>query len=133
MPEDADEAVKRYLAEANPAERRELANALLDSSTNRLTRAPAEVPLYAVLLSRLASTAIVILELVLLPDTGIHRTQVLAALFFPLVVAWFPNEIARATGRIDMVIRIDRASARQITLTLGWALLLMPLVFRVVR
>src|SRR5262245_26976982 len=74
--------------------------------------------------SRCLSAIVAISYSVLL---GAPPFRLLAFLVLPMSIAWFPNQVASATGSLGVLQRVTRPSPPLPLLILAWVLLLFPL------
>jgi hypothetical protein len=121
----ADTPTERYLAKATPQEQRDFANALLAGRARVASLEENDISRRAVLASRLLSLPIIGFYIASV-GLGPQLIRVLAGLTLCIAMAWFPNQVARATGRIGGQTGISRPSHPRIALVVAWLLLLMP-------
>jgi hypothetical protein len=130
----AKDAMRRYSAALSPNERTELARTLIEaSSATGLASAGRAVPNSLVWISRIGSLAVASYYWYLTGFVQHSLLQLALSLFLPIAVVWFPNQLARATGRLGVSPKITIASPPRAVLALGWVILLVPIVARAVR
>ena len=114
-------AVHKYLDGASPEERREFAETLLNAQSR--VRRDSSVPRSLVRASRLASVALVGVSAL---DRGFEQEQfrLVLGLALLLAIAWFPNQLAQATGRFGVGRYVSRPSHPWVLLIVAWLLLL---------
>ena len=118
-----DDTIRRYLETGTPEEQKEFAEALL-SSQKKINDPTPSIPAATIRASRFL---FVVLAAFIVISLG--RREELVKLL-PLLVllgamAWFPNEIAAATGRIGFRTAVSRPSHPWILFVLVWLFLLL--------
>ena len=118
--EQPDPAIQRYWENASPEEQQKFAKTLLDAEAR--VRKDSSVPPSVIRTSRLASAAIV--GAYALGDGLVLGFRGIFAFAFLVAIAWFPNQLARATGRMGVGTAVSRPSHPWVLLIIVWMLLL---------
>jgi hypothetical protein len=127
----SEDAIRKYMESATPEEQRQLADAFLDSKSRASTPEHKEVPRRFVVASRILS--LISISLVLMSiEWNADDARWVIGMCFVGALAWFPNEISRATGRLGIGTPIRRPSNPWVVLFLAWIFLLLPIVASIV-
>jgi len=116
-------AVRQYLESATPEQQRQFSKALL-SRQSRVDGSASAIPGSVILASRVASLVAISTYAL---SVGWSEDLLTAGAAFVILgaVAWFPNELAAATGRLGAGPAVSRPSHPWVLLVIVWIFLLM--------
>ena len=133
MEDRVQRALRRYSESASNADRRRLADTLLEAEGVSRKALSTPVGSGLVALSRLGCLAVSAAYFFLTPSTGEATHRLIAFLALPVAVASFPNQFARASGRLALAVRVRRPSPPRLLLLAAWLLLLVPVILLGIR
>jgi hypothetical protein len=119
-------ATRRYLEDATPEDQTAFAEALL-AAESRSQPARPFVPPSVVWASRIGSILVAGMWVLSLTG-GENRYRAVLGLVVILAAAWFPNQVAGATGRLSPGGFVTRVSNPWLLLAVVWLLLLVRLL-----